>query len=132
MIFNLKQYLFSETGYKIYPNARDFTDGAKNVPKAYIQLIEEGGASTAWFKFHNYTVQVITKDIDAPKARVRAYIIYHLLDNKFGLILPEVVVDGITYSAIQIAQISANTEPGFLGYDNNGRAEFSNNYRILI
>ena len=131
MIFNLKQYLFNETGYKIFANPRDFTNG-EDIPPAYIQLIEEGGTSTAWFKFNNYTVQVITKDIDAPKARVRAYVIYHLLDNYFGLVLPEVVVDGLTYSAIPIAQISANTEPGFLGYDENGRAEFSNNYRILV
>jgi hypothetical protein len=130
MIFNLKQYLFNETGMKIYANPKDLDNN--ETPPALVQLIEEGGSSTAWFKFNRYNVQVIVRDIDSPKARLKAYIIYNLLDNHFGLELPEVVVDGITYSAMKFAQISADSEPGFIKYDENGRAEYSSVYRFLI
>jgi hypothetical protein len=130
LIFNLRKYIADNTGVTTYANPRDIID--EQVPDKIIQLIEEQGSSTAWFKFNTYQLQVITRDIDSPKARVLAYIVYNLLDNKFGLELPEVIVDGIVYASMKFAQISANTEPGFLGYDDNGRAEWSNTYRFII
>jgi hypothetical protein len=132
LIFNLREYIAGITGVKTYANPKDITAGQSQVPEKLIQLIEEPGSSTAWFKFHTYQLQVITRDIDSPKARVLAYIVYNLLDNKFGLELPAINVDGVVYAAIKFAQISANTEPGFLGYDENGLAEYSNTYRFLI
>jgi hypothetical protein len=130
LIFNLRKYIADNTGVTTSANPRDIID--EQVPDKIIQLIEEQGSSTAWFKFNTYQLQVITRDIDSPKARVLAYIVYNLLDNKFGLELPEVIVDGIVYASMKFAQISANTEPGFLGYDDNGRAEWSNTYRFII
>lgn len=130
MIFNLRKYIADTLGINTYANPKDIIN--EQVPDKIIQIIEEGGTSTAWFKFQNYTIQIITRDIDSPKARVTAYLVYGLLDNKFGLELPAVIVDGVNYATIKFAQISANTEPGFIGYDDNGRAEYSNTYRFLI
>jgi hypothetical protein len=126
----LRKYIADSLAIKTYANPRDIEN--EKVPDKMIQLIEEGGTSTAWFKFQNYTLQVIARDIDSPKARVTAYLVYGLLDNKFGLELPAVTVDGVYYATMKFAQISANTEPGFIGYDENGRAEYSNTYRFLI
>lgn len=132
MIFNTRKYLADNTGVTTYADPKDITDGNTQVPDKIIQLIEEQGSSTAWFKFNTYQLQVIVRDTDSPKARLLAYTVYNLLDNKFGLELPEVTVDGIIYASMKFAQISANTEPGFLGYDDNGRAEWSNTYRFII
>jgi hypothetical protein len=115
-----------------FANPKDITNNNTQVPDQLIQIIEEGGSSTAWFKYTTYTIQIITRDIDSPKARILAYAVYNLLDNKFGLIFPEVTVDSIVYASQQFAQISANTEPAFIGYNENGLAEYSNTYRLII
>lgn len=132
MIFNLRQYISNETGVKVYANPRDIIENEKSVPDRFIQLIEEGGDTTAWSNFTTYQLQCICRDIDSPKARVLAYVVYHLLNDRFGLELPSKTVDGIFYASIKFAQISANSEPAFIGYDENGRAEYSNTYRFII
>jgi hypothetical protein len=131
MIYNLVQYIRNNlAGETIMPNIRDLT--SDQVPDRIVIAKDAGGVETSWFLLESVAVQIYTRDIDAPKARALARDVYNIINNKFGLILPSITVDGILYNEIQTAQISANSLPQSIGYDANGRAEYSTNYRIIL
>jgi hypothetical protein len=130
MIYNLVQYIKDNLAETIYTNVRDLT--SDQVPDRIVVIKETGGGETAWFLLEEVAIQVYTRDIDAPKARELAHDVRNIINNKFGLLLPSVTVDGNLYNEIQTAQISANSLPQSIGYDANGRAEYSSNYRIIL
>jgi hypothetical protein len=132
MIYNLCKYLENElTGETIFRNNKVKIAPANQIPDRYILVIESPSTRTPWFGYIEQSMQVITRDIDAPKARKLAYDIHDLLKTRFGLILPADTIDGITYPAFQIAQISSISEPQSIGADENGRFEFSTNYKVI-
>jgi hypothetical protein len=132
MIYNLMQYIENELNYNIYINPRDIIYPNNEPLESYIQIIETGGSPDAYIGDTNKTIQILCVDKDSPKARRKAENIFNLLNDRFGLILNAITVDGVYYPSIQISQISANTEPQFIGYNQNKLAEFSINFRILF
>lgn len=133
MIYNLVQYLktklpteniFANIWVKVNPNF--------SLPDRVVLLKEEGGTETGWFQFQNRNVQILARDIDPVKTRKLILSVHDLINNVFGLILPAVTIDGDVYPSVITAQISVNTTPQSLGYDEEGRSEFSANYRILM
>lgn len=132
MIYNIQEYLETELpGETVYSNVKNVVTG-ENVPDRIILVQETGGQKRAWLRFTSQSIQIMTRDIDPVKARDLAYQVYETLDNKFGLILPQVTVDGVLYAEKQIAQISAESTPQSLGTDESGRYEFVTNYRFIF
>jgi len=131
LIYNIYAY-FKDCfpGEKIFVNMKDFTENIQSIPERYIMITETGATETPWFQFEEFPFQLFFQDIDAPKCRKLAHEFHDAINNKFGLILPSVVVDGVTYLEVVTAQISVITKPQSLGYGENGFAQFSSNYNI--
>jgi hypothetical protein len=133
MIYNLVQYLKTELPTEtIFANLYLKINPAVQLPDRLVLVRETGGTETAWFQFQSRSIQIIARDIDPVKARKLILDINDKINNKFGLILPAVTVDGTVYPAVETAQISINTLPQSVGFDPEGRSEFSVNYRILL
>lgn len=130
MIYNLVQYLKTEfPAEKFYTNVSDIS--GTQVPDRMVHIRETSGDATAWFEYTEQRVQIMTRDIDSPKARDLAYDVYDKINNRFGLILPATTVDGTLYAALQTAEIHSDNLPQSIGYDENGRAEFTTTFRII-
>ena len=133
MIYNLVQYLRTEYPAEvIYANVEHLISGQESVPDRCIIVRETGGSETPWFRFSEPTVQILVRDTTNPAARKLAFEIFNKITSRFGLILPSIIVNGDTYPAIQIAQISAIQKPFCLGEDENGRTEFTTNYKLVF
>lgn len=119
MIYNLVQYLRNELPSEtIYFNVKDLNSLTGLVPDRLIIVQDTGGEETPWFQFQTQNYQIITRDIDSPKARKLIDDVCGKIVNKFGLILPSKIIDGVLYDSVQTAQISYNTLPQSLGVDN--------------
>jgi len=131
MIYNLVEHLKTQfANERIYCNARIQVATEDFIPDRCVLVTETGGGETPWFQYVRKTVQILCRDFDIPKTRKLAWDIYSFITSRFGLILPQVVVDGVTYPAIQTAQISAMQEPFCLGADETSRIEFTTNFLI--
>jgi hypothetical protein len=127
ILYNLKQYLNDE-----FPTETIYAGSKRdNGTDRMIQIIDPGGVPEAWFEFVRESIQIIVRDIDSTKAFKLAKDVYDKINNRFGLILPSNTVGTDVYPEIQTAQISANATPGYIGDDENGRSEYSTNYRVI-
>jgi hypothetical protein len=132
MIFNLRQYLETNlTGEIIFANTRFKVLPDEDIPDRCILITESPGTLSAWDGWTVKGMQVITRDIDMPKARKLAYDVFDLINDKFSLTINSITIDGNVYPAIETLQISADSEPDSIGDDEQGLAEFSCNYRII-
>lgn len=132
MIYNFVQYLKNQfPGETIFTNGVFVPAGDQAVPDRYILVTETGGPEQPWIQDVNKTVQIITRDAMAARARKLAWDIYEEITSRFGLILPLVIVDGVTYNEVETSQINAIQEPFYLGEDETSRPEFTTNYQII-
>jgi hypothetical protein len=131
MIYNLiaflKQNFPDEIFYKDY---RKQINGQKFIPDRNILIKGTGGSIKPLILFYTITFQLIVRDVDDNKAYSLVFNIYNLLNDRYGLILPSVVVNGNIYGEIQIGQLSAVQEPYCIGPDDQGRIEYLNNYYV--
>lgn len=128
IVYNLKQFLNSEL-----PSEKVYVGPLRGeIPDRTIQLIPSGGVPQAWYQYVTESIQIMVRDIDGPSTFKLAKDVYNILNNRFGLILPANTVGTVVYPEIQTAQISANQLPGYIGDDDNGRAMYSTNYRIIF
>jgi hypothetical protein len=128
MIYNFVEYLKTELPTeKIFTNTKEI-----QVPERCVFVKENGGDIQPWVGYTQKMIQIITRDIDAVRARELSYSVKNKLHDKFGLILPAVTVNGSLYDSLQSAQITAEQEPQSIGYDENGNAEYSTNYKIIF
>jgi len=133
MIYNLVQYLRTEFPNEIiYANVEHLMSGQESVPDRIVIVRETGGSETPWFRFSEPTIQILTRDTTNPGARKLAFEIFNKITSRFGLILPAIVVDSETHPALETAQISAIQKPFCIGIDENGRTEFTTNYKIIF
>jgi hypothetical protein len=134
MIYNLHKYLETEfLTENIYINNKIIRSGNSQVPDKIAILIEQPGDTTPWFHLTTQAIQILTRDNDAPSARAFSYDIYNkfLDEAEFGKILPAVTVDGILYPELQVDQISPIGPPQSLGMNEEKKAEFTTNYKII-
>jgi hypothetical protein len=132
VIYNLVEYIRDELyDEDVYVNGRAQLAHAV-IPDRCILVKESGGSIRPWTRYASLTVQVLTRDKDAPKARALAHDVLNTLHDKFGLILPAALVDGVTYAQVQVAQISALQLPYPLGPDEDGRSVFTTNYQVIM
>jgi hypothetical protein len=117
----------------IFRNSRILIAPATIIPIRNAVIIETGGIEQPWFTYGWITVQIIVRDQDQPKARKFAYDIFEEITNHFfGEVFPAETVDGVTYPAIQCAQMSALQKPGNMGADGSGNFEYSTNYKLIF
>jgi hypothetical protein len=131
MIYNLQEYTLD-----VFPTETILVNLASTVyPDDTLPdrcaLMREGTAPRNYYGLIRQSIQIITRDIDAPKARALAYLLYEELKDRFGLTLPVTNVDGEVFPALQTARIYADAAPQIIGFDDQGRAEFSTNYTII-
>jgi hypothetical protein len=113
----------------IYANERQSIGGAV-IPDRCALASEGSGTEIPLMKSGFQMVQIITRDIDSPKARKFAWDFFKYITSRWGQKLPAVTIDGTVYPEIQTGQISAVARPQSLGADEEGRHEFSTNYQI--
>lgn len=132
MIYNFVQLLRTQLPIEtIFTNGRGIPPGKVSVPDRHLLVTETGGSEQAWTRYQQLTAQVIARDVDSPKARALAYAVFTILAGRFGLVLPQAVVGGVTYPRVVTAQISAIQVPYNLGADEEGRIEYTTNYLII-
>jgi hypothetical protein len=133
MIYQLRDYIAANFPTEIiYANTVKPISPNTDVPIRYAVLTENPGNSQPITDWCNHGLQIITRDVDSPKARELSYAIRDYINNKFSLTLPATTVDGVNFPSVILRQISANALPGFIGENENGYAEWSTNYRILF
>jgi hypothetical protein len=129
----LVEFLKTELpAYFFYANTIELIAGQDIIPDQYILVMESGGIEGHGHKFNIYTVQILTRSIDAPIARKMSYDIYSKIDNRIGLILPTAIIGAESFNEIQTSQISAIQSPYPLGKNSEGLFEFTNNYQIYF
>ena len=133
MIYNLVELLRNQfPAETIYINGRSLLAGQENIPDRNILVTDTGGTEKPWILRSDVTVQIITRDADSPKAGKMAMDIFYFLTSRFGLILPQITIDGDLYPQIHTAKITAIQRPYFLGVDEEGRSEYTTNYIVFF
>lgn len=133
VIYSLAEFLKTEfPNYFFYTNTVELIAGQDVIPNQYILIMESGGTEGHGHKFNIYTIQILTRSIDAPIARKMSYDVYEKIDNRIGLILPAIIIGAESFNEIQTSQISAIQSPYPLGKNTEGLFEFTNNYQIYF
>jgi len=129
MIYNLVQYLRTK-----FPDETFYINGryGTSMPDRNVVVRETGGTETPWFRFSEPTVQILVRDKSLPGSRELVFNIFEELTSRFGEVLPAIVIGSATYPAIQIAQISALQKPFCLGADEQGRTEWTVNFKLIF
>jgi hypothetical protein len=135
MIYNLFSFLeLNLPGERIFINVMDNVFPTGDIPDRAILITETGESEGIVIDRNSFQIKV--RDIDQVRARELAYSVYNTLQStkkiggRFGQFFPSVTVNGKYYKEVQTAQIKALAKPQSLGYDENGRAEFSMNFLI--
>lgn len=126
MIYNLAQYLV------VNLTSIDFvTNGfSPDSEQDQVMISETGGEPQHFYRRTDWAVQVLSRARTVDTAKRNITSVYNLLKNKFGILLPQVVVDGVTYPAIQTYQISPVQAPSYLGVTEENLEMFSFNLTI--
>ncbi len=131
VLYPLVQYLDNEfPGEIIYAAIREKLATQDNIPDDNIVIKDTGGSDTPHYRWVIHAVQIIVRDIDNPKAKILALKIYDKIHGVFGLILPQVVVDGEIFEQIVTQQINGIQRPFSIGVDDNGRSQYTTNYQL--
>lgn len=126
MIYNLTQYLIINLA------AIDFIANGWNPDssKNSIMIRETGGDVKHFYNRTDWTVQILSRAEEVNIAKENIDNVYNLLKNKYGVLLPEVIVNSKTYLAVKTYQISPLQSPEYLGADEKHLELFS--FNIIV
>jgi uncharacterized secreted protein with C-terminal beta-propeller domain len=111
MIYNLVEYISRKL-----PDLNIVTNGFDPDSKEdQVMVSETGGEPAHYYDRKDWTIQVLSRSASAVKARQNIGEVYLLLNNKFGVVLPRVVVDSVRYPRLTAWQISPIQTPAYLG-----------------
>jgi len=126
MIYNLVQFLINNL-----PSIDFVANGfSPDSLQTQVMVSETGGEPQHWYDRTDWTVQVISRSAKVNVAKQNADSVYAILKNRFGLLLPQAIVDGVTYPALQTYQISPIQTPGYIGATEENLEMFSFNLTI--
>lgn len=132
MIYNFAQLLRTQFPTEVvYVDGRVKLTGQQTIPSRCLLVVDTGGVERPWILRQTATVQITARDVDAPRARKLAHDVFNFITSRFGLILPQITVGGVSYPQVQTAQISATQLPYDLGPDEDGRFEYVVNFEII-
>jgi hypothetical protein len=130
MIYNLAEWLRTQfPAETIYVNERNSVAGAQ-IPDRNVLLIENQGEEKPWTLFGFTMVQVLARDENQPDARALAWDIFTYMTSRWGQELPAVTIGGVVHPKVTIAQVSSVARPQSIGEDEEGRSEFSTNFKV--
>lgn len=132
IFYNFCKYIEDEFPAElVFRNERIKISPAKSIPERNILVRDTGGVINPWSEWTVKSFQIITRDVDNPKAYELAQKLFDELHDRFGSILPADTVGGVVYPEIQISQISCTSMPQSIGSDERGLAEVSTNYKVI-
>lgn len=131
MIYNVVGFLKNQFPSELfYTQIRQQLATQEFVPDRNVLIRDTGGIEDSFFKYGNETIQILTRDKSAPRAKSLAQKIYNILHGRFGLVLPAVNIDGVNYPEVQVPEIRGLQLPTSIGTDEEKRPEFSFNIQI--
>lgn len=125
--YNLAQYLVQHLpSYEIVANG-----WSPDSPQDSIVVIETGGDPAHWHDRTDWAFQFMSRadTVDMAKEMIEAT--YALLKNKFGVVLPEITVQGRIYPEVKTYQIVPIQSPAYIGADERNLEMFSFNSEIV-
>jgi len=126
MIYNLAQYLIVNL-----PLIKFVVNGfSPDSSQDEIMVSETGGEPQHWYERTDWAVQILSRAKNVNTAKKQIDDVYNKLKNRFGLLLPQVTIDGVLYPAVKTYQISPIQTPGYLGADEENIEMFSFNLTI--
>lgn len=126
MIYNLLQYLKDNL-----PEINFVVNGFGIDSKIdEVMIGETGGEPQHWYERTDWAVQFISRSSDVTVAKQNIEAVYNLLKNKFGVVLPRVIVGDTEYEEIKTFQISPLQTPGYIGSTEENLEMFSFNSTI--
>lgn len=113
MIYNLVQYLITELA------TLNFVANGwmVNSPQNSILVKQSGGDVKHFYERSDWRVQILSRAENIVISKEQIELVYAKLKNKFGLLLPEITVNGIVFAAVKTYQISPIQVPSYLGVD---------------
>ena len=126
MIYNLLEHLKTELTSIIFA----LGGWGVNAPEECTTLIENGGISNHYNIREDYSIQIMSRAMDINIARANIYLVFEEVNNRFGLVLPEVTVGDTVFPEIKTYQISPIQIPGYLGADRSNLEMWSFNIMV--
>ncbi len=126
MVYNLYRYLKAQLTSIIF-----IANGwEKESPEESITIMQRGGLPDHYNIKQDISIQVLSRSMDVNMALFNINMVYILLKNRFGLILPEAIVGDTVYPEIKTYQVSPIQSPGYLGSDRNSLQMWSFNLMV--
>jgi hypothetical protein len=123
MIYNLVNYLLTQL-----PTIEFVANGFnKQSPDEAMLVQQTGGDHNHRDIRKDYTIQFLCRSRDSVDGKGIAEQVYAEMQNKFRVLLPEVIIATVTYPEVQTAQISPIQLPAYIGTDEEGRHMWSFN-----
>ena len=113
MIYNLVQYLTTE----LVTTSFVANGWMANSPQNSVLVKQSGGDVKHFYERSDWRVQILSRAENIVTSKEQIELVYAKLKNKFGLLLPQVTVNGIIFAAVKTYQISPIQVPGYLGAD---------------
>ena len=117
--YNIIQYISDELGEE---SAADIIVGGfdvRNKEDVTCLTLTGGTKQNDAYALANPLIEIAVRNKSSEKARSRIFELFNLLDNKFGLTLPEYDDGSYQFDAVIVPQISAMQIPNYVGADNN-------------
>jgi len=124
MIFNLISYLRTQL-----PSLTFISEG-ENYNEEGIRVTQTGGEDNHDIDRIDFNVQLLSKYKKLFTSKNNIDSVYAILKNRFGLILPEVIIGALTYPEVTTYRIVPMQIPGYLGTDDNGYHMYS--FNIIV
>jgi len=128
MIYNLVQYLLTNLS-----SLNFVVDGATSQsPDDLVVVSDSGGTVDNYTGRKDMSVQFISRSKNHFIARQQAITVFELINNVFGLVLPEIIVSGVTYPEVKTYRIVSIQAPGYLGTSDDFYEMYSFNVTITL
>lgn len=127
MIYNLVEYLTVQLAALVFVANGWSADS----PAESVVVIQSPGDPKHFYPRTDWTVQIMSRSLDAVTAKENIDSVYALLKNKWNVLLPEVTVRSTVYSEVQTYQISPLQTPAYVGADDKNLEAWSFNLTIV-
>jgi len=115
--YNIIQYLRDNEALDLQPKVGGHdTEDSRECLMIYM---DGGQKQNSAYAIANTQINIIARSKSSEKAKKQIFKVFNLLDNTFGLELPEYSDSSYTYEAVVVPQISSLQMPSYLGADNN-------------
>jgi len=128
MIYQLVEYLSTKI-----PHIAVTTNGINSKSEDDLVVVTESGGTCDHYTGRIDTnVQFLSRSKSNFRAKSQIGSIFNLINNTFGLVLPEVIIDGELFSAIPTYRIVSMQVPGYIGTSDDNYEMYSFNVIITL